>query len=393
MDRAAPANCKNILFVSTIGDLYGGERSLLEVVKQMSPAWRPRFVIPGPGRFMGALEDAGYSFDVLTLHHGTGLRAAIKKLQTIARLCGLFRRHEIDVVHLNLHYAAPLVALSCLLSRIPLVVHVRNIEERDRSMLYRHLFRRATAYVCISQAVFRKLLEKKLLSGRQAGNVWVIPDGRDTSLYEHGDGKRIRQELGIGDRTPLVGMVARIEPMKGQDIFLKMAALVASRIPEVHFLMAGDLMEGRHKSYMEDLIDLQNRLGLNGRVSIVGYREDIPDILAALDCFVHSSHHGAFVSVLIEVLAAGVPIVVSDVDGIPECVGREGAADLVSPIDPETFAGAVIRTLTDPARADRMSRLGRERAKRCFTIEQLARQTEEVFVGALRATRDADLTT
>jgi glycosyltransferase involved in cell wall biosynthesis len=266
------------------------------------------------------------------------------------------------------------------------VVHVRNIEERRRPYLYRYLFRRATAYICISQAVVRQLLEKRLLSDKEVGCVQIIPDGRDISLYEHGDRKRIRREFGINDRTPFVGMIARIEPLKGHDIFLEMAALVAREIPAVRFLVVGDLIGDMHREYMQRLTDLQTTLGLDERLKFAGYREDIPDILAALDCFVHPSHHGAFVSVLIEAMAAGIPIVASDVDGIPECVGRDGAAELVHPIQPALFARAVVRVLKDPESAHMMGQTGRGRAKKYFDAAPLALQTEDVLKAALEAT-------
>jgi glycosyltransferase involved in cell wall biosynthesis len=225
-----------------------------------------------------------------------------------------------------------------------------------------------------------------LLSDKELGRVQRIPDGRDISLYDHGDRERIRREFGIEDEMAFVGMIARIEPMKGHDIFLEMASLVAREVPAARFVVVGNLIGDMHREYMQRLIDLQRTLGFDKRLTFAGYREDIPDILAALDCFVHPSHRGAFVSVLIEAMAAGTPIVASDVDGIPECVGRNSAAELVHPIEPALFAEAVVGVLKDPQRARMMGQAGRERAKKYFDAAPLALQTEEVLKAALEVT-------
>ena len=191
-------------------------------------------------------------------------------------------------------------------------------------------------------------------------------------------------ELGIAPDSPLVGIVARLEPMKGQDLFLQTAAIVAQRVPAARFLVAGDTMGREQADYLRRLEDLAGQPALAGRVSFLGFRDDVADVLAALDCFVHPSRRGAFVSVLIEAMAAGVPIVASDVDGIPECLGREGAAELVGTLDAASFAEATCRVLADADRAASMRRLGRERAQRLFDIGPLARRTEEVFAECLR---------
>ena len=123
---------------------------------------------------------------------------------------------------------------------------------------------------------------------------------------------------------------------------------------------------------------------LRERVTILGYRDDIPDVLAALDCFVHSSRRGAFVSILIEAMAAGVPVVASDVDGIPECVGREGAGVLLAPIEPAGFGDAIIGVVTDPARASTLSSAGRIRVRKFFDASRLAVDTQQVLESCLR---------
>ena len=374
---------KRILFFNTEAEMYGGERCLLDVVERMGPGWEPRFVLPGAGRFERTLRERGYQVDQFSIPRGV-VQSELRRLPVVLRLARLIRRRRADLVHLNLHFAGPIVSPACLLARVPLVIHVRNILTGRPGRLDRRLFRRAAAVICISEAVRRRLLDLELVRAGRPPRVELIPDGKVLARYRAGDGGRMRTELGIPPGSPLVGIVARLEPMKGQDLFLETAAIVAQRVPAARFLVVGDTMGREQTDYLRRLTDLAGQPALAGRVSFLGFRDDVTDVLAALDCFVHPSRRGAFVSVLIEAMAAGVPIVASDVDGIPECVGREGAAELVGAMDAASFAEATCRVLTDADRAASMRRLGRERAQRLFDIGPLARRTEEVFAECIR---------
>ncbi|HEY6947274.1 MAG TPA: glycosyltransferase family 4 protein [Gemmatimonadales bacterium] len=374
---------KRILFFNTEAELYGGERCLLEVVQRMSPGWQPRFVLPGPGRFERTLRERGYEVDEFAIPPGVA-RSELRRLPVALRLARLIRARRADLVHLNLHFAWPIVSPACLLARVPLAIHVRNMLSGHPGRLDRRLFRRAAAVICISEAVRQRLFDLALVRPGRPPRIELIPDGRVPAQYRGGDGGRVRRELGIPPESPLVGIVARLEPMKGQDLFLQMAAIVAQRVPGARFLVVGDTMGRPQTDYLRQLEDLARQPALAGRVSFLGFRDDVADVLAALDCFVHPSRRGAFVSVLIEAMAAGVPVVASDVDGIPECVGREGAAELVGTLGAASFAEATCRVLTDADRAASMRRLGRERAQRLFDIGPLARRTEQVFAECIR---------
>jgi glycosyltransferase involved in cell wall biosynthesis len=246
-------------------------------------------------------------------------------------------------------------------------------------------FRKYDGIVCISQAVQNSLLTQGQVPLEEiAGRLRIIPDGRDLAPFFAGNTERVRKEFGLSPATQLVGMAARITSMKGQDIFLEMAARVKKRVANVRFLLVGATFRKDDEPYTRDLKKLVVDLGLEKDVIFAGYREDMPDVLAAMDCFAHPSRHGAFVSVLIEAMASGLPIVASDVDGIPECVGREGAAILLPPDDPGQWADAVIRILQDKGLARHMADNGRERAARLFEIAPLARLTAEALEAAYR---------
>lgn len=381
-----PRQPHRILFVCAASDLYGAERCLIDVVEHLSSAWEPRFVVPRPGRLEEALRASGFPVDVLFIPRGIG-RGAVGELRSVWRLACLIRQSRADLVHLNLHFPWPIVSAACLLARVPLVIHARMMFGGRPGRVERWLFQQAAGVICVSNAAKRRLIDGRLVDGHQLSRVRLIPDGKVLARFGGGDGERVRASLGISPGTPVVGMVARIDPLKGQDVFLRMARIVAERLPTARFLVTGGPLRAGLKDYLRELEELCRDPLLTTRVAFLGFREDIVDVLAALDCLVHPSRSDAFGSVLIEAMAAGVPVVAADVDGIPECVGRDGVADLVPMFEASGYADAVVRVLTDPEHREVMRSRGRERACRLFDIGPLARRTEEVFADCVGGSR------
>ena len=364
------------MFVSITRQLFGSELSLLPVVRRLDASWKAHFLVEGTGPFDALLRSEG--FPVYRQYAQFGARPLSKTRRTLylLQLFYLLRSRRIELVHMNLHYHAELVHAACVRAGVPLVVHVRNMIDYAVSSS----FRKFDGIICISQAVRDALVvQGQVPLDDIAERLWIIPDGRDLSSFRGANGDRVRREWGIDSAVPLVGMAARITPMKGQDNFLRIAALVKQRVPTTRFVLVGSPCNEGDEPYLRDMQDLRARLGLDGDVIFAGYRHDMPDVLAAMDCFAHPSRGGAFVSVLIEAMASRVPVVASDVDGIPECVGRDGAALLVPPDDPVAWADAVVRILSNPALARRLAEKGGERASRLFDIAPLARLTADVL--------------
>jgi glycosyltransferase involved in cell wall biosynthesis len=367
---------RNILFVSTTREVYGGELSLLPVVRNIGPRWNPHFLVDGPGPLDSLLRGEGLPVYRLGVNVSDRRREKpIRALRT-AQLAYLLRQRKIDLVHLNLHYRSALISAACARVGIPMVVHVRNMIDQPVA----DSLRNSSGIICISHAVRKSLTSIGKLAEEQFGErLWVIPDGRDLSSFRSANRNRVRCEWGIQPEVPLIGMAARITSMKGQDTFLRMAAGIKQAIHGARFVLIGSTFDKRDEPYFRSLHELTSNLGLGKDVIFAGYRRDMADALAALDCFAHPSRRGAFVSVLIEAMASGLPILASDVDGIPECVGRDGAAVLLSPDDPAAWARAAACILSDPQRARSLGEKAKERAYRLFDIHPLARQTVEVF--------------
>jgi glycosyltransferase involved in cell wall biosynthesis len=222
------AGTRNVLFLTDAADLYGSDRCLLEVVARMGPGWKPYFAVPRPGRLTEALARANLPYSLLNLETGSsdGYSYKWKRLTIAAKLAALIRAHRIDLVHLNLHFQASIVAGTCALAGVPLIVHVRNIVDQPLGPLVHNV----DGFICISEAVRNSLVDVGGIPGATVKErSWLIPDGRDLTPYDSGRGEHIRREFSFPVDAPVVGTVARICFLKAQDRFIEMAALISAR--------------------------------------------------------------------------------------------------------------------------------------------------------------------
>ena len=234
---------QNDFFESCSSTLYGSERSLLAVVEAMSPTWQPHFIVPKKGTYSDALNEANLPYDVIVPHY------RLRFFYMVLRLAQTIRMRRASLVHANLHLSLPAVSAACQLTGVPFVVHLRLMTPYDSRQA--KLFSRAAALICISQAVKDSAFQAGVLSAEHRKQTWIIPDARDLLKYERGDGRRIGNGLGISQTTPLIGMIARINPMKGQHVFLEAAALIADKMPAARFVLAGDLHDDSHRDYLK----------------------------------------------------------------------------------------------------------------------------------------------
>jgi glycosyltransferase involved in cell wall biosynthesis len=188
----------------------------------------------------------------------------------------------------------------------------------------------------------------------------------------------LRRELGLADGTKLVGIVARLVPIKNHRLFLQAAKLVAEAVPEARFLVVGD------GELREELEAYARDLGLDGSVLFTGWRRDLPRVYADLDVVVLTSiNEGTPVS-LIEAMAAGVPVVATAVGGVPDVVAGGETGYLVEAGDAEGLAEAIIKLLRHPQKASEMGIAGREAVYPRFAAQTLIANVEGLYTGLLR---------
>jgi len=203
----------------------------------------------------------------------------------------------------------------------------------------------------------------------------VILPGIPLEPYASPDRAAARTLLGLDDGVPAIGIVGRLQPWKGQHVFLRAAARILATHPAARFFVIGDAVGGFSAEYPAELRRLAGELGIAEAVTFTGHRADIPALLPGLDVFVLASFDEPFGLVNVEAMAAGVPVVATRAGGVPEIVD-DGETGLLVPVeDDAAIAAAVGRLLAGPAFAGTIAKAGRARAFERFDI---ARYVEEI---------------
>jgi glycosyltransferase involved in cell wall biosynthesis len=209
-------------------------------------------------------------------------------------------------------------------------------------------------------------MESQLCLDYGSRKVVTIRNGIDTAnVVSRFSREQAKAHLGC-TLAPLIGIVGRLEPVKRVDLFLAMAGIVADQIPDVQFVVAGD------GALRQSLLSCARQAGLQDNVRFLGHREDIHDVLRALDILVMCSDHEGMPMVLLEALWLGVPVVARAVGGIREVVKNGRTGFTVSSSHPEDLAVACLRLLGDRRLGEALCRCAAEDIRREFSMERNA---------------------
>lgn len=219
---------------------------------------------------------------------------------------------------------------------------------------------------------FEGLASRRRL-GYMCKNEIVINNGIDTDKFRPDPAARgvVRREWGIPEDSPLIGIAARLSPVKGHADFLKAASLLLREKGDARFVCIGD----GDKPYRNELKFLSLELGLGGRIIWTGVRADMPSVLNALDVLCSSSHSEGFPNVIGEAMACGVPCVVTDAGDSALIVADLGT--VVPPGNPAALArglGGMLEMLPKVRRDDL-----RRRIVENFTLEKMIGETEKAL--------------
>jgi Glycosyltransferase len=178
-----------------------------------------------------------------------------------------------------------------------------------------------------------------------------------------------------GDKV-VVTTIANIRHVKGHDIFIRAAAAIAPRFPNVCFSIAGGVLD---KAYFEELQSMVRGMNLSGRFHFVGSITDLQQQLSTADIFVLPSRSEGFSNAIVEAMAASLPVVATNVGGNAEAV-QSGVSGIIVPTeDPEALADAISQLLADPARATAMGIAGKRRVAEKFTTAAMMEQTTATY--------------
>jgi len=304
-------------------------------------------------------------------------------LVSLGKLVRLFRQLRPDIVHTHTAKAGTLGRLAARLAGVPRIVHTfhGHVLEGYFSPAATRVFlgiERALARITDRIITVSPRLRQALLGMGigQPAQVEVVPLGLDLDRFLRAPKGQndLRLALRIPAGTPLLGIVGRLVPIKDHPTLFQALTLFPDGSGAPHLLVVGD---GERR---EDLQQLAHRLGLASRVHFLGWRIDLEAILSELDMVICCSRNEGTPVALIEAMAAGVPVVSSDVGGVGDLVVHGETGWLVPPGDPAALAQGIQRLLGDPELCRRLAVAARPVALERHHVKGLIHRIEWLYM-------------
>ncbi|MBI4488810.1 MAG: glycosyltransferase [Deltaproteobacteria bacterium] len=297
----------------------------------------------------------------------------------MARIARIMRNRRVKIVHSYLFHANWFGTLMARIARVPVIIaSKRSLDVYSRTgdrWACRVVNRLADCVTANAWAVRDHVHQTE---GCPLEKIVIIPNGIDPTLVSR-NGARRAALPDLTDQGPVLGTVGRLSWKKGQENLLEAAALVIGQVPEARFFLVGD------GPLRAELQSQARRLGIEDKVHFAGWVEDSAWVLSQMDVFVLPSHMEGMSNSLLEAMAAGKPVVATNVGGNPEVVVDERTGFLVPPKNPRALASAILRILADRELARRLGEAGRARVESEFTVEKMVARMEDLYDSLLAA--------
>jgi glycosyltransferase involved in cell wall biosynthesis len=350
----------SVLLVGSSAVAGGAERALLGLARGLrSLGVDVRAVVLEDGDLVRWLREERIETAVLDSGRARRLDRTVATTARVARLA----RHA-DVVVTSTSKAHVYGGAAAALARRPAIWWQHSIPHRTR---FDVAAARVPAAAVVAVGADVAAAQRRLTPGR---DIVVIHPGLplDEIRRARGTGAALRRELGWGE-GPVVGIVGRLQPWKGQETFLRAAALLGG---EARFAVVGGAVLGWEGDYPQRLHALADELGLAGRVHFAGHQPDPWRWIDALDVFVHASRGEPFGLTVVEAMTLGKPVVAA-AEGGPLEIVTDGSGLLVPPGDPQVLADALRRVLGDASLRERLGAAAEARAL-AFSEERMGQE-------------------
>lgn len=358
---------------------YGGGERYLELLfgRLDRTRYRAMLICPEPGPFVGRMKERGVETHLVHL-------APLFNPLALWRLTRLLRQKRVTILQTHGARANFYGRIAGRLAGVPVIIStvhnsLKDYEVRSlRRWLYAFLLRLTLPLVhrivCVSEANRRDLIEECPAASAKA---YTVYNGVDPSAFPSQlDRQTVRQKFGI-TQGPVLVTIARLTEQKGHRYLMQALPRLLQTWPQLccMFVGEGELRDALHHMAID--------LGVEQACRFMGVREDIADILAAVDVVVLPSSSEGFPFVLLEALAMGCPVVASRVNGIPELIENQKTGLLVSPRDPHALMVAIREVLSNPTAASKMGAEGRAVVRERFTVDRMVANTTAIFDVAL----------
>jgi glycosyltransferase involved in cell wall biosynthesis len=369
-----------ILYLMESRDVGGLEVIFLNLLANLDRAqFQPLVVCPPEGAFAQRVRKLEVEVLVLPLGQkpGGAQRLSFISPGIVWSLIRFVKHRKIDILHSYEFRTRNYAHITSLSTGLPLVCgcNMPNWAETMGNVQLRIVNALAKEVITISQCIREGLLSRGIINPDKIRTVYP---GVDLELFSPKSDNGLRRDFQIPPESPLVGIVARFDPIKNLSGFLQAAAMVARDLPKARFCIVG----GELTSFDSDGSNLRRmiqEMNLSDRVILTGPRQDMPNVFAGLDLVVSSSLSESFGMALVEAMAVGKPVVATRCGGPEEIVAHGKTGLLVRPEDSASLAQGMMTLLTDKALARGMGEAGRRRVELCFDVKRHARELENSY--------------
>jgi glycosyltransferase involved in cell wall biosynthesis len=301
-------------------------------------------------------------------------------LAIIKDLYRLMKDRGIDVVRTHQYHANFYGRIAAIIARVPCIVaSVHNVYTRDRK-IHRRMFNRILGkftdkVVAVSNAVKKDIVHFDRIP---EGNVEVIYNGVEAQIFMNKKRDEVRSALGMPSDSPVVGTTGRIKEQKGQKYLIEAVSTLIKDYPLIRLLIIGDgPLMGEMKRYADSL-------GINDNVIFLGTRRDVPDLLSAIDIFVLPSLWEGLGIALLEAMAAGKPVIATNIGPFREIVNTEEVGRLVPVKSSEAIASSIEFLLNDRSLLEEIGSAARKKVLTSFDINKTVDTYSSLFEEILR---------
>ncbi|UCG34871.1 MAG: glycosyltransferase family 4 protein [Candidatus Omnitrophota bacterium] len=387
----------NILFLDHQAQMGGGEFSLMETIKILNKnIFNPIVMLGTKGPFRNELDKIGINTEIINVpeyfrtykrdpSRGNAFSSLIKSIfilpDLIKKTEETIKRNKADIVAINTIKSAFFGIPAAQKTKVKSVWIIRDCLTKDfyRAIFLREIKRLAEKVdkiICTSEEVKRHFLN---LAGRNSSNkVTIVYNGVDLDRFNPAlNGEKIREELLLRDKY-VITLIGRLEPWKGQKVFIRAAKTALEKRDNLRFFIVGGALFGR-EAYENECLMLVKKLGVEGKVLFLGFRNDVPNVIVASDVIVHTSIlPEPFGRGIIEAMACAKPVISTNIGGPREILTPETGI-FIEPNRPDFLADEIIKLIDETDRRLLLGSNARERVERMFDIRKTTQKLENII--------------
>ena len=303
-----------------------------------------------------------------------------RDIRAFLSLYKLFKEEDFTIIHTHSSKAGLLARLAAVLNKTPIVIHTihgfafndfMNMFKKNFFIYVEKLLAKWTdVLITVSNLNKKKIIDLNIAHENKIKNIY---SGIDLRLFTNKRNDDFRKELNLENAHLLLGSVGRLSDQKDPITMIEAFGIISKPFPNAHLALVGD---GKLKGKILEKID---KLKLNGKVHLTGNKNKPWSVYHSMDLFIMSSIYEGLGRSITEALSCGVPVVCTDVEGVPEIVRDNITGILVPPKDSNKLADGIIRTLNDMETAKKMAEEGRRFVNDNFDVNKMVNDIDSIY--------------